>query len=228
MMTTTEDNHDTPALRIGEVARRTGVNVATLRAWERRHGLLIPERTAGGQRLYRQADVERVLQVTRLVQEGWSVGAAATHVRRRPRSSEAPALPAAGRRPPTDPIPEGAVKVRPAETPSLSILASLGEVDPEAAVAGYTAARDILAATTPTEVRGALVRLVERLGGSLGPAAVQDDDILPVDVSCGEGDPLLPRAAPFSLARLRLEMLLPSLAEQARHRLLVLRQATGH
>jgi hypothetical protein len=116
--------------------------------------------------------------------------------------------------------------VRPVETPSLSILASLGEVDPEAAVAGYTAARDILAATAPIEVRRALVHLVERLGGSLGPAATQDDDLLPVDVSCGEGDPLLPRAAPFTLTRLRLEMLLPGLVEQARHRLLVLRQAT--
>jgi DNA-binding transcriptional MerR regulator len=225
-MTTMENNDDTPALRIGEVARRTGVNVATLRAWERRHGLLVPERTPGGQRLYREADVERVLRVARLVQEGWSVGAAATHARLRPRSSEAPTLPAAPRRTPTDPAPDGTVMVRPVETPSLRILASLGEVDPEAAVAGYAAARDILAATTPIDVRSALIGMVERLGGSLGPAAVQDDDLLPVDLSCGEGDPLLPRAAPFSLARLRLEMLLPGLAEQARHRLLVLRQAT--
>jgi hypothetical protein len=76
------------------------------------------------------------------------------------------------------------------------------------------------------EVRNALVRLVERLGGSLGPAATQDDHLLPVDLSCGEGDPLLPRAAPFSLTRLRLEMLLPALAEQSRHRLLALRPAT--
>ena len=32
-------------LRIGEVARRAGVNAATLRAWERRYGLLEPERS---------------------------------------------------------------------------------------------------------------------------------------------------------------------------------------
>ena len=40
---------DDPAtMSIGEVARRTGVTVPTLRAWERRHGLLVPVRTAGG------------------------------------------------------------------------------------------------------------------------------------------------------------------------------------
>jgi len=36
---------ETPALRIGAVARRTGVAVATLRAWEARYGVLRPSRT---------------------------------------------------------------------------------------------------------------------------------------------------------------------------------------
>ena len=43
---------------IAEVARRTGVGISTLRAWERRHNLLLPRRTAGGHRLYAAADVE--------------------------------------------------------------------------------------------------------------------------------------------------------------------------
>lgn len=67
-------------LRIGEVSRRTGVAVPTLRAWERRYGLLEPERTEGGHRLYREDDVHRVRAMSRLMTAGWSAAAAATEV----------------------------------------------------------------------------------------------------------------------------------------------------
>lgn len=69
-------------LRIGEVAQRTGVAVPTLRAWERRYGLLEPERTEGGHRLYSEADVARVRGMRRLLDEGWSAGAASREVLR--------------------------------------------------------------------------------------------------------------------------------------------------
>jgi MerR family transcriptional regulator, light-induced transcriptional regulator len=71
---------ETPALRIGAVARRTGVAVATLRAWESRYGVLQPTRTEGGHRLYSEEDVDRVLAVLRLTAQGWSVSAAARSV----------------------------------------------------------------------------------------------------------------------------------------------------
>ncbi|GGI03363.1 MerR family transcriptional regulator [Egicoccus halophilus] len=71
-------------LRIGEVSRRTGVAVPTLRAWERRYGLLAPERTEGGHRLYRDTDVDRVRAMQRLLVEGWSAAAAAREVLREP------------------------------------------------------------------------------------------------------------------------------------------------
>ena len=71
-------------LRIGEVSRRTGVAVPTLRAWERRYGLLAPARTEGGHRLYSEADVERVRGMQRLLEEGWSAAAAAREVLREP------------------------------------------------------------------------------------------------------------------------------------------------
>jgi DNA-binding transcriptional MerR regulator/methylmalonyl-CoA mutase cobalamin-binding subunit len=71
---------ETPALRIGAVSRRTGVAVATLRAWESRYGVLLPSRTEGGHRLYSEEDVDRVLAVLRLTSQGWSVGAAAASV----------------------------------------------------------------------------------------------------------------------------------------------------
>ena len=45
---------------IGELSRRTGVGVDTLRAWERRYGLLRAARSPGGFRLYGTSDQERV------------------------------------------------------------------------------------------------------------------------------------------------------------------------
>lgn len=39
-------------LPIREVSRITGVNAVTLRAWERRYGLIVPHRTAKGHRLF--------------------------------------------------------------------------------------------------------------------------------------------------------------------------------
>lgn len=76
---------DDPAgLRIGEVSRRTGVAVPTLRAWERRYGLLDPDRTEGGHRLYRDEDVDRVHAMLRLLDGGWSAAAAAREVQRAP------------------------------------------------------------------------------------------------------------------------------------------------
>jgi MerR family transcriptional regulator, light-induced transcriptional regulator len=71
-------------LRIGEVARRTGVAVPTLRAWERRYGLLSPDRTEGGHRLYGELDIERVRAMVRLLDDGWSAAAAAREVLREP------------------------------------------------------------------------------------------------------------------------------------------------
>ena len=49
-----------PLLRIGELSRRLGVSDHVLRAWESRYGLLQPVRSAGGFRLYSEADARRV------------------------------------------------------------------------------------------------------------------------------------------------------------------------
>lgn len=68
-------------LRIGEVARRAGVSTELLRAWERRYGLLEPERSPGGFRLYAEADVERVLRMRALLESGMAAAEAARTVR---------------------------------------------------------------------------------------------------------------------------------------------------
>ena len=64
-------------LRIGELAKRTGVSPELLRAWEQRYGLLQPTRTAGGFRLYSAADEARVQHMQSLVSGGLAAAQAA-------------------------------------------------------------------------------------------------------------------------------------------------------
>ncbi len=61
------------SMPIRDVAEKTGVNPVTLRAWERRYGLLTPLRTPKGHRLYRQEDVERVIQIQQWLNRGVAV-----------------------------------------------------------------------------------------------------------------------------------------------------------
>jgi MerR family transcriptional regulator, light-induced transcriptional regulator len=64
-------------LRIGQLAKRTGVSPELLRAWEQRYGLLQPTRTAGGFRLYSAADEARVQGMQSLVAGGLAAAQAA-------------------------------------------------------------------------------------------------------------------------------------------------------
>lgn len=51
---------ESPRLRIGEFSRRVGVSPELLRAWETRYGLLRPERSGGGLRLFSEQDERHV------------------------------------------------------------------------------------------------------------------------------------------------------------------------
>jgi MerR family transcriptional regulator, light-induced transcriptional regulator len=64
-------------LRIGQLAKRTGVSPELLRAWEQRYGLLQPTRTAGGFRLYSAVDEARVQRMQGLVSGGLAAAQAA-------------------------------------------------------------------------------------------------------------------------------------------------------
>ena len=55
---------------IGTASSMTGVNPATLRAWERRYGLVEPSRTAKGHRLYSDADIARIQRIVSLLDHG--------------------------------------------------------------------------------------------------------------------------------------------------------------
>ncbi|MBD1550891.1 MerR family transcriptional regulator [Pseudomonas typographi] len=60
-------------LPIREVSRRTGVNPVTLRAWERRYGLIVPHRTPKGHRLYSSEHLERIETVLTWLNRGVAV-----------------------------------------------------------------------------------------------------------------------------------------------------------
>jgi MerR family transcriptional regulator/heat shock protein HspR len=61
-------DHEEPAFIISVAARMLGLHAQTLRYYER-VGLIIPSRSRGRIRLYSRADLERVRQVQRLIDE---------------------------------------------------------------------------------------------------------------------------------------------------------------
>ncbi len=61
---------ETPVYPIRTVAELTGVNPVTLRAWERRYGLIRPQRTAKGHRLYTEGDIARIRRIVELLDRG--------------------------------------------------------------------------------------------------------------------------------------------------------------
>jgi len=58
---------------IRDVARITGVNAVTLRAWERRYGLIVPHRTPKGHRLYSDEHVAHIQAILTWLNRGVSV-----------------------------------------------------------------------------------------------------------------------------------------------------------
>lgn len=74
------------------LAERTGVGTSTLRAWERRYGLLRPRRTPKGHRLYTENDVTLVTCVQELLSDGHAISQAVRLVKNGAGSSEAGAL----------------------------------------------------------------------------------------------------------------------------------------
>ena len=59
---------------IREVSRLTGVNAVTLRAWQRRYGLVQPARTDKGHRLYSEQDIRQIGEILSWLERGVSIG----------------------------------------------------------------------------------------------------------------------------------------------------------
>jgi DNA-binding transcriptional MerR regulator len=68
--------NQTPAYNLKAVLQETGLAADTLRAWERRYGLPMPQRTEGGHRLYSQYDIETVKWLIARQNEGLSISRA--------------------------------------------------------------------------------------------------------------------------------------------------------
>lgn len=66
----------TPTFNLKVVIRETGIKPDTLRAWERRYELPVPQRTAGGHRLYSQRDIDTIKWLMARQDEGLSISKA--------------------------------------------------------------------------------------------------------------------------------------------------------
>lgn len=58
---------------IGTVAKLTGVGAITLRAWERRYGLIEPIRKESGHRLFTREHIDQINRITSLIESGMRV-----------------------------------------------------------------------------------------------------------------------------------------------------------
>ncbi len=68
MASATEPRHP-----IGVVSERTGLTPDVLRVWERRHNVVDPVRSPGGQRIYSDADIERLSLLHRATRGGHGI-----------------------------------------------------------------------------------------------------------------------------------------------------------
>lgn len=58
---------------ISDVSQKTGVASVTLRAWERRYGLVKPQRTPKGHRVYTEANIEEIRQIVSWLNRGVAI-----------------------------------------------------------------------------------------------------------------------------------------------------------
>lgn len=66
---------------IKQAAARTGLSIPTIRAWERRYGVVSPSRTPAGYRLYDEEAIERLAAMRSLVEQaGWRPSQAAERI----------------------------------------------------------------------------------------------------------------------------------------------------
>jgi len=68
---------ETGRLRIGQLSKRVGESPELLRAWETRYGIVVPERSEGGLRLYSPADEQRIRVMQRHIAQGLAPAEAA-------------------------------------------------------------------------------------------------------------------------------------------------------
>ncbi|MEU8223653.1 response regulator [Kribbella sp. NPDC048915] len=74
---------DSPVYSIGALVRMLGIPAATLRSWEDRYGVVVPERSPGGHRLYSRVQVEQLHFVRDRLSDGMAASDAYRLLERR-------------------------------------------------------------------------------------------------------------------------------------------------
>jgi MerR family transcriptional regulator, light-induced transcriptional regulator len=77
---------------IRTVATLTGVKAITLRAWERRYGLIRPERTRKGHRLYTHGDIEKIRRILTLLDRGIQISRVSEALTLQPAGTKTPKM----------------------------------------------------------------------------------------------------------------------------------------
>src|SRR5450755_4223528 len=91
------------------------------------------------------------------------------------------------------------------------------EPDYQVPGAVHEATRSLLRLRTGGDARRLAEHLVRELGGRLVPAGTDDPSVIPVDLSFGDGEPLLAAAPPGSTARAVLDRHLTPFLLDSRH-----------
>jgi DNA-binding transcriptional MerR regulator len=81
-MTRIDELDDEPRLKIGAACDQIGILPVTLRMWERRYGLVRPQRTSGNYRLYSERDIAILRWLKSRVDSGRSISTAAEDLER--------------------------------------------------------------------------------------------------------------------------------------------------
>ncbi|WP_409270497.1 MerR family transcriptional regulator [Neobacillus sp. SCS-31] len=69
---------------IKAVSKLLGIQPGTLRAWERRYGMISPGRSESGHRLYSESQVELLREIKAMIGQGFTVGQAVAQLGRQP------------------------------------------------------------------------------------------------------------------------------------------------
>jgi len=80
----------------------------------------------------------------------------------------------------------------------------------------YRATRSLFHIRTGEQAVGIIIAAVKQMGGATVPERIGDPDAIPIDISLGEGEPLMATAPAGSEERRRLMDFLPGLTQDAR------------
>jgi DNA-binding transcriptional MerR regulator len=80
LMTSISELSDEPKFKIKKVSEQTGIRTVTLRAWERRYGILAPQRAENRYRLYSERDIGILFWIKSRLDKGLSISVAAVEL----------------------------------------------------------------------------------------------------------------------------------------------------